>query len=312
MNPTLGSAKVDKILSQFSQMYRNSDYIAELILPPLKVKEKTGKFAKYGKENLRVYSNMIYRAPGTRAFGVDYSVSQGSYRTEERSVEKKVPDEMVNNTDDPYEPKRDATAVCMDVIWGNQELALATSLASTSIITQYSTLSGTSQWSDYANSDPIANIETAINTVRAATGKRPNTMVLSHAVFTKLKYHPDIREQLKYTNGGQLSDAQFIQGLKDFFMLKDVFIGSAIYDSATEGQTASLADIWGKHCWLFYKTERPTLMQATFGYTFFDVPREVDTYREESTRSDIVRQRYSYDMNLMDTALCYAIRDAIL
>lgn len=311
MNPKLGDAKVDKILSQFSQMYRNEQYIAELILPPLKVKEKTGKYAKYGKENLRIYTNQIYRAPGTRAMGADYSVSQGSYACEERSVEKKVPDEFVANYDDPYDPKRDAAAVCMDVIWGNQEYALASYMADTANITQNTTLTGTDQWSDYSNSDPVADIETAINTVRAANGQRPNTMVLSHAVFTKLKYHPDIREQLKYTNGGQVSDASMGTFLKDFFTLKDVFIGSAIYDSADEGQTASLADIWGKHCWLLYKTPTPTLMKATFGYTVFDVPREVDTYREESVRSDYVRQRYSYDMNVMDASLCYLIKNAI-
>ena len=67
MLPKLGDAKVDKILSQFSQMYRNENYISELLLPPLKVVEKTGKFAKYGTENLRTYTKQILRAPGARA-----------------------------------------------------------------------------------------------------------------------------------------------------------------------------------------------------------------------------------------------------
>lgn len=311
MNPKLGDAKVDKILSQFSQMYRNDNYISELLLPPLKVIEKSGKFAKYGKENLRVYTNQIYRAPGTRAMSVDYSVSQGSYNCLERSVEKKVPDEYVNNSDNPYDPKRDATAVCMDVIWGNQEMALSTYMSDTNNLTSNITLAGNDQWSDYSNSDPVDDIETGINTVRAATGKRPNTIAMSHSVFTKLKYHPDIREQLKYTNGGQISDASMGQFLKDFFNVVNVFIGSAVYNSSDEGQSDSIADIWGKHCWLLWQNPSPTLMSATFGYTFFDVPREVDTYREEETRSDIVRQRYSYDQNVMDVNLAYFIKNAI-
>lgn len=310
-NPVIGSAKVDKILSQFSQAYRNKNFISEMILPVLKVKEKTGKFAKYGKENFRVYSNMIFRAPGTRALGIDYSVSQGTYVCQERSVEKLVPDEMKANTDDPYDPMRDATMMTMDVILGNQEYALATAMASTSVITQYATLSGTSQWSDFANSDPFTDIDTAIQTVTAATGKRPNSMAISFQVFSKLKYHPDVRDQLKYTNGGQVSSSSLISFLKDFFDLENVYVGDAVYDSAAEGQTASISYIWGKHCWLFYQTKGPTLMDATFGLTLQDVTNEVDTYREDAKRSDVVRARKSFDQCLADTALCYAIRNAI-
>lgn len=309
--PLLGDAKVDKILSQFSQMYRNDNYISEAILPTLKVKERSGKFAKYGKENLRVYTDQIYRAPGTRANAVDYSVSQGTYTCLERAIEKGVPDEFVNNTDDPYDPKRDATAVIMDNIWTNQERALQQFMTATANITQNTTLTGTSQWSDYANSDPFDDITTAIETVRAATGKRPNMMVLCHDVFMKLKYHPDVREQLKYTNGGQASDSSMGVFLKDFFNLSSVLVGSGVMNSADEGQADSIADIWTKDAWLMYQTPRPSLMNATFGYTISDVPRQVDTYREESHVRDVVRVRYSYDQNVMDDTLGYLVKNAI-
>lgn len=310
MNPVLGAAKVDKILSQFSQMYRNENYIAEQIMPVLKVKEKTGKFAKYGKENLRTYANQIYRAPGTRAHTVDYSVSQGSYSCFERSLEKLVPDEFVNNTDDPYDPKRDATAVLLDNILANQESVLATAMSDTAIISQNVTLSGTNQWSDKTNSDPIANIRTAITTVRTATGLRPNTMVIGITAWEDLKDHPDVREQLKYTNGGQPSDDQLSAWVKSYFRLNDVFIGDAVNNIAEEGQTDSLADIWGGHCWLLHRTAAPTLMKATFGLTLADVPTMVDVYREEPKLADVVRVRKSFDQTIMDAALCYLIKNA--
>lgn len=308
--PLLGDAKVDKILSQFSQKYTNDNYISELILPVMKVKEKTGNYATYGTENLRTYTDQIWRAPGTRAKQIDYTVSQGEYSCREVSVEKRVPDEYLNNTDDPYDPKRDAIATCMDVIWANQERALASYLTDTGNLTNNTTLSGTSQWSDYNNSTPIADIETGINTIRAATGKRPNTLVMSHAVYTKLKYHPEFLEQIKYTNG-VFSDADLGAFLKGFFNLENIYIGSAVYNSTDEGQTASITDIWNKDAYLIHKTARPTLMGATFGYTFMDVPRKVDIYREEQYISDVVRCRYSYDQNVMDVNLAYLIKNAI-
>ena len=311
MNPTLGSAKVDKILTQFSQAYRNENYVSERILPVLTVKEKTGKFAKYGKENLRTYTDQIFRAPGTRAVNVDYSVSQGEYSCRERSLEKLVPDEFANNTDDPYDAKRDATSVIMDNIWGNQENALATVMSNTSTLTQNTTLSGTSQWSDYTNSDPFDDIETAIETVRIATAQRPNVIVLSHASWVVLKKHPDVREQVKYTNGGQLSGSAFNSFLKEFFNLEEVIVADAVRNTTDEGQSDTLADIWGKHCWLLYRSPRPTLMKASFGLTLSDVPRQVDTYREEPKKSDVIRVRYSYDQNLMDVTLAYLIKDSV-
>jgi len=309
--PNIGDAKVDKILSQFSQKYTNNNYISTLIAPEMKVKEKSGKYAKYGTENLRTYGDQTYRAPGTRANSVDYSVSQGTYTCLERALEKRVPDEYINNTDDPYDPKRDAVATLMDNIWVNQENALATYMADTAKLTRNTTLSGTSQWSDYTNSDPFDDIIAGIDSVRGATSQLPNAIAMSYEVALKLKQHPDVREQVKYTNGGQLSDSAFVQFLKDFFTLQNVYIGTAIKDSNDEGQTASLASVWGKHAWLLVQSPRPTLMGATFAYTFTDVPRLVDTYREESHVSDVVRVRYSYDQNVLDVNLAYLIKNAI-
>jgi hypothetical protein len=242
---------------------------------------------------------------------VDYSVSQGEYSCRERSVEKLVPDEMMNNTDDPYDPKRDATAVLMDIIWGNAEKALATVMADETILTRYTTLSGTSQWSDYVNSDPLGDIRTGINSVRSATSKKPNVMVMGYATYIQLIDHPDVREQVKYTNGGHLGEEAFVAFLKKHFKLEDVYVGDAIELTTDEGQADVLGDIWGKHAWLIYRTPRPSLMNATFGLTLSDVNREVDTYREEPKRSDVIRQRYSFDQNLFDVNLCYFIKNAV-
>ena len=311
MLPNLGDAKVDKILSQFSQKYTNDNYISEQILPVMKVKERTGKYAKYGTENLRTYADQVVRTPGTRANSVDYSVSQGSYACSEKALEKRIPDEFVNNSDDPYDPKRDAVATILDNIAINQEVALQTVMTATATMTTNTTLAGTSQWSDYDNSDPLADIETAITTVQAATGKRPNVAVMGLDVMLKLKYHPVIREQLRYTGSAGLSDEQLGGFLKSFFNLDKVLVGTAVYNSADEGQTASIGSVWTKDFVVLHQSMRPTLMGATFGYTFTDTAKTVETYREESHVSDVARVRYSYDQNLMDVSLAYLVKNAI-
>lgn len=291
-------------------MYRNAFYINEEIMPRLTVKESSGKFAKYGKENLRAFANQSYRAPGVQAHSVDYSVSQGTYICTEKSLEKIVPDEMMRNADQPYNPKIDATEILTDMLLVNQELALAAAMQNTSIITQYTTLTSTDQWSDTTNSDPLAHIQTGIDTVRTATGSRPNTIVFGYASWKTFKVHPLVRESLKYTgSNGNPSDADVINWCKGFFRVEDVFIGEAVHNSAEEGQSDSLTDVWGDYVWVLFRTKTPTLMKATFGLTLEDVPRQVDVRRDEDRIGDIVRLRHSYDQCIMDAALCYMIKD---
>lgn len=312
MKPNVGELRVDKLLSQVAQRYRNDNYVAEQILPFVKVTEKTGKYAKFGKENFRAYSDQIHRAPGTRAHTVDYSVSQGSYSCDERSLEKPVPWEFYNNFDAPYSPEEDAVSVIMDNIWTNQELALSAYMGNTANITQNVTLSGTSQWSDTSNSDPISNIKTAITTVKNATGLRPNVLLFSEDAFDTLKVHPLIREQLKYTGVlGQPGDDALIAFLKSFFKIEEVIVGTAVYNGADEGQSDSLSAIWTGNVWAFHRPKTPSVLKASFGYTFSDVARQVDKYDEVSHKRTVVRVSYSYDANIMDAALCYLIKAAV-
>lgn len=311
LGPQVGQTKVDKILTQFSLYYSNKSYIGELIAPPLKVKEKTGKIAKYGKENLRIYPDGGVRLPGERAGSLQYSVSLGDYKAVEHSWEHKVPDEMQNNQDDPYDAKRDGVRVCMDTLWNNQEYALANAMADAAVITNNVTLTGADQWNNGATSDPYADIELAITTVRKKIAQRPNSITMGYDVFKALKTHPMTRDNMKFTNGGQPSDQDFGNWLKQYFNLQNVFVGESVGNLALPGQTDDIEDLWGKHCWLHYTPPTPGILIPSFAYTIFDIPRESDQYREEGLRSDIVRVRYSYDQNVTDPDACYAIFNAI-
>lgn len=310
--PNVGDMRVDKLLSQVAQRYRNDNYIAEQILPFVKVEEKTGKYAKFGKENFRAYSDQIYRAPGTRAHTIDYSVSMGDYKCDERSLEKPIPWEFYKNFDAPYNPEDDAVGVIMDNIWTNQELALSAFLGNTANLTLNTTLSGTSQWTDTTNSDPLSNIKTAINAVKNATGLRPNVLVFCEDAFDTLKVHPLIREQLKYTGVlGQPGDDALVNFLKSFFKIEEVIVGSAVYLGSDEGQTDDLDAIWTGNVWALHRPKTPSVLKASFGYTFSDVARQVDKYDEVSHKRTVVRVAYSYDANVMDANLGYLIKAAV-
>jgi hypothetical protein len=320
MKPNLGDGKVNKILTNFSLRYSNGLYIAEQILPPLPVKEITGKYAKYGKENLRAYVDQIFRAPGTRAHTIDYSVSQGDYTCRERSLEKLVPDEFRDNMDDPYDAGRDAVKCIMDNISVNEELALATAMASTSIMTKYTTISAsTDKWTDKTNSDPMANIRTAVDAITSNSGMIANVLVFCWDAWKAFKDNPGVQELVKYTNGGSqnYSDSAMKRFLIDYFDLEEVLVGRAVYISSEEGQsTDTLTQVWTGNVWALCRAKTPSLMQATFGLTLYDNSAGgpaiiTDTYREEPKRSDVVRVHKSFDQNLFDVNLGYLLKSVV-
>jgi len=309
MNPTLGATKVDKILTQFSVAYRNENYISEMISPVLTVKQKSGKFAKYGKDSMRLQTN-IQRAPGTRANSFDYSVSQGSYSCTEHALEKVVADEYMNNQDDPYDALRDASMFLVDAIWLNQEAALAAAMADTAVLTLNTTLATTDQWSDGENSDPIADFITARAAIKAATGKNPNVAVFGYQTWLQLVAHNDIVDRVKYI--GMTDPAALKRAVAQLLEVEEVIIGDAMKVTSNQGQAVEVTDyVWGKHAWLLHRAARPGLMMPSFSYTMKDVNREVDRYREEPLLSDVVRVRDSFDQTIVDANLAYLIKNAV-
>jgi hypothetical protein len=123
------------------------------------------------------------------------------------------------------------------------------------------TLSGGTQWSS-ATGVPLDAVETAKDAVRAATGKRANTVVMGAAVYKSVRTNPQVRDWLKYTS----REATTPELLAEMFGVDRVLIGDAI--QATDAGVFS--DVWGKFCVVAY-TELGSLQNfgnPTFGYTY--------------------------------------------
>jgi hypothetical protein len=79
--------------------------------------------------------------------------------------------------------------------------------------------------------------------------------------------HPAFLDRLPNTN--VMTADLVMQALKMAFPnIKNILIGDAMYNSANDGKTDSLTDIWGKHFWIGYISDKPTLKSRSFGYTY--------------------------------------------
>lgn len=303
---------VSPLLSNISIAYRNEDYIAEKILPTVPVQKDTAQIATYGMDNLRIEEAL--RAQGAGANEVNHSVTIGAhYILQDRALKEFVSQEEMDNADKPITPKQDATENLTDRLQVIQEKSLADLMADTAIITQNTTLSGTDQWSDFDNSDPYDDIKTAFESVRSGSGKLPNTLVMSYAVMMTLITHPATLDRLP--NVTTITADSAITALKLAFPnIKNVWVGSAQYNSAAEGVTAALADIWGKHFWVMYVEPRPSTKMRSFGFTYQKVGSnrtvEVLPY-DHDRKGQFVRVNHKYDQKLIDNKCAYLIKNAI-
>jgi hypothetical protein len=297
---------VDPVLSDLSVKYSNESYVSEVLMPVFPVKKQQGTYYVYDKADFR--RNATRRAPGSQSNETEYGLTTATFYAEDHALKEKVPFEVIDQADSALSPEMDATESVTDQLMIDKEIALATTMVDTAVITQYKTLSGTSQWSDYSNSDPIADIRLAIKTVQKGIGRRPNTLVLSQPVFDKLIDHPDIVDRIKYTiTGGAVGAPE----LARVFSLKNVVIAGALYNTAKEGQTDALDFIWGNNAWVCYINEGSRLKAPTFGYTFSYQTREVKKWDDLDAEARYIRVHDNYVQKVVAATAVYALLAAI-
>lgn len=303
------SLYVSKLLTDVSTAYNNENYISEKVFPIVQVKKDTAKIAVYDMANLRIEDSE--RAPGSKANEVDHKVSiSDHYTLVEHALQEIVPDEHKEQADKPIRPMIDATENITDKLWVEKEKELADFITSGTNITKNTTLSGTDQWSDYANSDPIGDVSTGRESVRTYSGKKANSLIMAHDVFIKLVDHPDVTDRLKYSRTADFKS--LASALGPIFDLQNILVGDAQYNSAKQGSTDVLADIWSKDVVIAYVDPRPNLKSRSLGFTYqMKAPRAVDTWREIERKGDWVRVTDKYDQKLVDNTCGYLIIAAV-
>jgi len=254
---------IDAALSNISVAYRNkaTGYAATQIMPVVRVGKQSDKYYEFGKENLTRSDSR--RQDKTKSNRASYSLSEESYYCESYALHDYVTDKDRKNSDFG-DPEMDTTEFLTDKILLDYEYSVASYLTNTSNLTNYVTLSGTSQFSDYTNSLPQTVFETGKVSVYANTFREANVALIPYAVAQKLALHPHVKDVLKYTDPATITRS----GLPPVLWGLRVIEAGAGYNSANIGQTAVLAPIWGKNIIIAHVPDAPGLKTISMGYTF--------------------------------------------
>lgn len=311
MTPS-GARIIDPVLSSIAQGYQNSEMIASALFPTVSVPLRGGNIITFGKEDFMLYGSQ--RAPGENTKRVQFGYTGSTYALVDYSLEGQVPNEVVEEGQNG--PGIDHAAMAVRKVSNIMALRLekqaadiartAGSYASANKITRTST----AQWSDLTSgvSDPIADVETAKDAVRAATGKRPNTVVMGAQVFSKLRQHPKVVDRIKYTG----RDIATVELLAVLFGVQKVLVGDAIYSN--DAGTA-FTDVWGKDVVVAY-TELGSLADMgapSYGYTYNlnGYPLAEQAYYDRNTKSWIFPVTRAEAPVLASAAAGYLITNAV-
>lgn len=193
-------------------------------------------------------------------------------------------------------------------VWGNE----ATGVAGSPSTGQFK------QWSDAA-SDPINDIQNAIDAAALKSGFKPNVLTLSYPVFVALKNHPEFVDRIKY---GQTPGSAAVvneQAIAALFGLDEVIVSSAIYNTANEGATAANAYCFGKTALLSYRPASVDLMTPCAGAAFSWNGHTagavdgvaIDSFDDNDAEETIYRAKVSTDFKVTGSEMGYLFLSAV-
>lgn len=254
---------VQEHLTAIATMYRNRSLIADNVLPRVTVGKQAFKyFAHTLADGFTIPDTKVARASAPNR--VEFTATETTSATVDYALDDAIPMEDIENASPGMDPQAKAVEYITNLIGLDREVRTSGLVfnASNYAAANKATLSGTSQWSDFANSDPISAILTALDSMVM----RGNIAVMGQAVWTKLSTHPKLVKAFYGTSADTgIVTRDFVAQL---FELEAIYVGQAWLNTAKKGQTASLSRAWGKHFALLYRDSLATADRGTtYGFT---------------------------------------------
>jgi len=237
---------IDVPLSNFASSAfadQEEGLVADQFAPMIPVGKQSDKYFIIEKDAfLRIEDTR--RAPRTAARRVQFNVSSDAYFADNFALAAENALEDLENADIAIQLRQNSTRLVVSQLKKDQELRVADLATSISNVGSGVILSAAADKWGNANSDPIAQVNTAHSFIRRQTGLIANTMVIDWDTFMIVRRHPVILDLFKFTSGGELSMEQ----LASVFKVQRMLIPHGIRENIAEGGTASsITNIWGNN-----------------------------------------------------------------
>lgn len=274
------------------------NFVAEQVLPVLDVAKEAATISVITRENARTVENR--HANGATFPRVHLGSEDKTYTTADYGLEGQLTDTDRERFMDDYSPEVEMVQVVKTDMLMAKEIRAAAALFNTTTwpsgtAALYTDVTG--DW-DAAGSDVIGHVRAAIEQVRKNTGVRADSMLVGPVTYNNLKLNTAILA--RFVAVPVLTPSIWRQYLAELLELRNIFVADGVYNSAAEGLTASMADVWSDDYALVFKRQNGSLAMPGLGRTvrwmgpagvLVNGMENVVQYREEQTESDVFRVR---------------------
>lgn len=283
---------------------RRARFIGGLILPLYGVRKDAATISVVKRKNLTIPDTR--HANGAAYNRVELYMDDLAYACEDHGLEGQVTDRDKEKYADDFDAEVEKTQAV------KIKMLLAREKRIKNIIFNTTTWTGADLYTDNSAS-PWDNIATKIiaqvldgkEKVRQNTGVPANAMIIGEVTLNNMLVNTELRAQ--FPGAPIITEAMLRAQMGALMGIQDLIVGQAIYNTADEGQDFVAGEIWPDDYALIAALgeEGLPMTEPQLGRTILWKPytsdlEYVETYREEQTRSDIVRVEQSIDEKVFD------------
>lgn len=299
-------------LTEFDLAMDRNGFIWNQVLPVFNVSKSSGSFGVIPIEQL-LQNRETRRASGAGYSRGNWKFETASFATEEHGAEEPVDDREAELYSDYFDAEVISAQRAADVVLRNAEKRVsdmvfnATTWSGGSLTTAVSI-----EWSTVASATPITDVNAAVKKVWDNSGLWPNALIINRRVFRNLRNCSQIKDAIASSGAGDrtLQRDVTVQQLAQAFDLDYVIVSGSARNSANEGQAMSIAPVWSDEYAMVCRIATTNdIKEPCLGRVFHwgqdgsGVMGTMESYRDETVRSNIIRCRHDVDELILYTAM---------
>ncbi|MEE8113495.1 MAG: hypothetical protein V3T23_03985 [Nitrososphaerales archaeon] len=310
--PNVNDLHVDAVLTRYSQQYSNEEFIANSVLPWLQVNKRSNVWFEYDKDE-RFTPIDDTAAPRAKGNEVDFNVTTTNYSVKDKSLEDFVDQAEKDNADPPLDPRRDATDFLMELLMLKREQRVSGIIFDTASYPASQVTTPGTKWTDKTNSDPLADMLIAIDSVFTL----PNIAVFGKSAWRVVRQHPKILDAIKGATRSQSAGGGVVsrEQMATLLEVETVLVGRAKFNTAARGiAPAVFADLWGDSVAFLKVLSSPSPRTVTFGCSLTETMPMTRAWPDMSRGpkgGEMIKSLYNVDERLKASDLGALINDVI-
>jgi hypothetical protein len=246
------------------------------------------------------------RAPGSGYARGNFTLDDSTYACEEHGAEEPIDDREAKMYAEYFDAENVAAQRAYNSVLRNAEKRVADAIFNTTTWTGASLTTDVSSvpWATIATAKPLTNVEAAVQKVYDGSGLWPNALVINKKVFRNLRNTPEVIDRIASSGAGDrnLASDVTLQMLAQAFDLDYVIVAGGSLNSAKEGQSASVSQIWSStYAMVCRVAVGSDFREPCVGRTFHwgadgsSVDGSFESYRDEVVRANVIRVRHDVD-----------------